>query len=91
MARAIVVGGGLAGVSAANTVLECGGKVTPRSIPRCLHCYYDYLNQLSLLLLLYTIPLPFITIFVAITIILPEHFEEIAGSRLLSFLGGAGG
>eukprot|EP00435_Cladocopium_sp_Y103_P065203 s473_g27.t1 len=27
MAQAIVVGGGLAGVSAANTVLECGGKV----------------------------------------------------------------
>lgn len=25
--QAIVVGGGLAGVSAANTVLECGGKV----------------------------------------------------------------
>ena len=27
MAQAIVVGGGLAGVSAANTVLECGGRV----------------------------------------------------------------
>ena len=28
MAQAIVVGGGLAGVSAANTVLECGGKAS---------------------------------------------------------------
>ena len=53
MAQAIVVGGGLAGVSAANTVLECGdlaaaalmigSAMTNLPVYRCFFGEYDYL------------------------------------------------